>query len=233
MPINERITMKAVPAGALLALGGGLLLGCAEPSSDNSDKRKAAPRPGPDSVRLDSAFEGMDVTRHWIAGRNIDWETGDPDGTPVGPVGHHTHCSAFVAAVCERLGVFILRPPDHPQLLLADAQFDWLGSEAGEKAGWRPVKSPAAAQDKANAGHLVVAIWKNPDPEIAGHVALVRPGRKSAAPLESEGVDIIQAGLTNYDRTNLKEGFKNHPGAWDDGELRYFSHPGAWDTIPR
>jgi hypothetical protein len=222
---HQNPAAQVKPASVLFALGAILLIGCTDTASEEIEASMPA-------RMLDAFLDRMDVTRHWLAGHNIFWETGDSDGTPVGPVGHHTHCSAFVAATCERLGISILRPPEHPQLLLADAQFDWLGSNAGEAAGWRPVKSPPEAQDQANAGHIVVAIWKNPDPEIAGHVAMVRPARKSADLLATEGVDIIQAGLTNYDRTNLRKGFKNHPGAWDDGELRYFMHPVAWKAIP-
>ncbi len=76
--------------------------------------------PGPASAEITRAghhladmVDSLDVERHWPAGQHIDWETGMPDGRPEGAVGKHTHCSAFVAAAAKRLGIYILRPPEH------------------------------------------------------------------------------------------------------------------------
>ena len=73
----------------------------------------------PAGEMLARVLDSMDVERHWLADQTIHWRTGTPDRR-----GHQsaTHCSAFVAAACDRMGVYILRPPDHSQTLLASAE---------------------------------------------------------------------------------------------------------------
>jgi hypothetical protein len=164
----------------------------------------------------------MDVEHHWLAGTHVDWRTGEPDrGRP-----DKTHCSAFVAAACERLGIYILRPPDHGQVHLASAQALWLESE-GANRGWKPVASPWEAQELANAGNVVVAVFPSPDPAKAGHAALVRPSSKSAARVAAEGPQVIQAGAENAASISLEKGFRHHRGAWSsarDFQVRFFTH---------
>lgn len=177
----------------------------------------------PAAEQLVKVFESMHVEEHWIAGAIVDWRTGDPTGKPITDDGKHTHCSQFAAALCEHLGVYLLRPPEHSAVLLANAQYDWLPGK-GLEAGWLPVANGAAAQDLANRGVLVVAVYKNGDPKKSGHIAIVRPGQKTAAELAEEGPDVIQAGGHNYNRTSLKRGFANHPTAFRNGEITFYSH---------
>jgi hypothetical protein len=177
----------------------------------------------PAAEQLAKVFDSMHVEEHWPAGVIVDWRTGEPTGKAVTDDGKHTHCSQFAAALCERLGVYILRPPEHGAVLLANAQYDWL-PEKGREAGWTAVPSGAAAQDIANRGQLVVAIYKNHDPKKSGHIAIVRPGHKTAEQLAAEGPDVIQAGGHNYNRTNLKQGFANHPKAFSAGEILFYAH---------
>src|ERR1700730_19160503 len=75
---------------------------------------------------LAEVLDSMHVEEHWIAGGIVDWRTGDPTGKAITDDGKHTHCSQFTAAACEKLGVYILRPPEHSAVLLANAQFEWL-----------------------------------------------------------------------------------------------------------
>jgi hypothetical protein len=63
-------------------------------------------------------YHSLHVEDLWIAGHHINWETGQADN-PNAEHGIHTHCSAFAAAACKRLHIYILRPPEHGQLLLA------------------------------------------------------------------------------------------------------------------
>jgi len=98
--------------------------------------------------RLAQKLDGFEVEKHWPAGVHINWETGDPTGKPEKTPGKHTHCSAFVASAAKQLGVYILRPPEHGQMLLANAQNEWLSSEGAEN-GWRHLNDGAAAQDAA------------------------------------------------------------------------------------
>jgi hypothetical protein len=175
--------------------------------------------------QLTTVLDGMNVESLWIADQHVNWETGQPDrgGDYEGP-GKHTHCSAFAAAAAKQLGVYLLRPPEHGQLLLANAQAKWLTSDKGMSEGWRAVAGAEPAQRQANRGNLVVVIFANPDLHEPGHIAIVRPSEKSKSALERNGPDIIQAGTHNHARTVVRIGFSSHPGAWPDG-VRYYVHP--------
>jgi hypothetical protein len=178
----------------------------------------------PAGDHLASLLDSMKVESLWIAGQHINWETGEPDrgGDYEGP-GNHTHCSAFSAAAAKRLGIYLLRPPQHGQLLLANAQAKWLDSAAAEKEGWRRISGMQQAQSLANQGSLVLVVYASPDPHVPGHVAIVRPSEKSAHELEENGPQIIQAGTHNHNSTDVRIGFSSHPGAWPDG-VGYYVH---------
>ena len=174
--------------------------------------------------RTISVIDALDVEQHWPAGEHVHWETGVPDGKPERTAGKHTHCSAFVAAAAKQLGIYILRPPEHGQILLANAQYDWLANEGAAK-GWRPLRTGIDAQATANQGQLVVAVYKNHHDDKPGHIAIVRPSGKSRMAIQAEGPQITQAGGTNYRSTTLRQGFAGHPGAFERGEVRYYAHP--------
>ncbi|WP_157578386.1 hypothetical protein [Rudaea cellulosilytica] len=169
------------------------------------------------------SIDALDVEHHWPAGVHVHWESGEPDGKPESGIGKHTHCSVFVAAAAKLLGIYILRPPEHKQILLANAQVDWLAGE-GASHGWRPLRDAAEAQAQANRGLFVVAAYKNRRDDKPGHIAIVRPGMKSSAALTHEGPDITQAGGRNYRSTTLVQGFAGHPSAWRDREVRFYAH---------
>ena len=177
----------------------------------------------PQADQLAATIDALDVENRWPAGTHVHWETGVPDGKPEVSAGKHTHCSAFVAAAAKRFGIYILRPPEHAQILLANAQYDWLANE-GEKQGWRPVHTDAEAQSYANRGFFVVATYKNHHDDKPGHIAIVRPSNKSDAAIRVEGPQVTQAGGTNYKSTSLRQGFAGHPAAWDHHEVRYYAH---------
>jgi hypothetical protein len=165
----------------------------------------------------------MEVDKLWLPGAIVDWKTGLPTGQAIKDAkSKHTHCSQFVAAATERLGVYVLRPPEHGVVLLANAQFDWLASDAGKKAGWVALKDGGAAQAAANEGRLVLASLKNPDPAKSGHIAIVRPGTKDSELLAKEGPDVMQAGGTNALRTPLRKGFGNHSKEYD--QIAFYAH---------
>jgi hypothetical protein len=177
----------------------------------------------PEGEKLIAFLDSMHVEEHWIAGAIVDWRTGEPTGQPIKDDGRHTHCSQFAAAACERLGVYLLRPPEHRATLLANAQYDWLPAQ-GQQKGWSSVKDGKAAQELANQGVLVVAVYKNGDPKKSGHIAIIRPSAKSAATIEAEGPEVTQAGGTNHNSCSLRKGFGNHPGAFKNREIRFYSH---------
>lgn len=182
----------------------------------------------PQGMALAKVLDSSDVEHLWIAGAHVNWETGVPDGVAEVLPGKHTHCSAFAASVAKRLGVYILRPPEHRQVLLANAQNEWLQADEGQKAGWQPLPGAVEAQAAADAGELVVASYHNHHDDKPGHTAIVRPGTKTPTVLASEGPDVIQAGSTNSRAISLKGGFAGHPAAWRDKEVLYFAHPVAW-----
>jgi hypothetical protein len=178
----------------------------------------------PAGTSLASTLDGMNVESLWLAHEHVNWETGEPDkGADYEGPGNHTHCSAFAAAAAKRFGVYLLRPPEHGQALLANAQADWLGGEAAAKAGWHRVSNMQQAQRLANEGGLVLVLYPNPDKHVPGHIAIVRPSEKSVKMLDENGPEIIQAGEHNHNRTNVRTGFANHPGAWPSGVL-YYAH---------
>lgn len=179
--------------------------------------------------RLAAAYSALDVAHHWLPGQQVEWRTGEPrPGRP-----GRTHCSAFAAAACDRLGIYLLRPPEHPQTNLANAQAVWLAQE-GPAQGWRPVPSPLAAQVLANQGQVVLAIYASPDPGRAGHVALVRPLDKPDDRVLAEGPQVVQAGAENAASVSLAVGFRHHRSAWipdGGGGVAFYAH-GLADAGP-
>lgn len=177
----------------------------------------------PEGEVLAKQLDAMHVESHWIAGRHVNWRTGEPDGRRTPAQGHHSHCSAFVAAVAVKLGVDILHPPEHSQVLLADAQCNWLANE-GVRVGWSAVETPLDAQRLANRGEFVVACYESPDPTLPGHIAVVRPAAVSRRRIESEGPQVTQAGTENFRSTTLARGFRHHARAWARRAVRFYRH---------
>ncbi|WP_165794977.1 hypothetical protein [Solimicrobium silvestre] len=175
-------------------------------------------------LRLATQIDNLHVEQHWPAGVHVNWESGEPDGRHVGTSGKHTHCSAFVASAAKSLGIYILRPPEHSPILLANAQFDWLAAGETSTQGWRLAESGIEAQALANQGNLVVAVYKNRKNDKPGHIAIVRPDTKSDAEIMQDGPQITQAGLKNFQSTSLKVGFAGHPGAFINNKVRYYAH---------
>ncbi len=180
----------------------------------------------PEGKALARFLDHTGVDHLWQAHWHVNWQTGEADRSNPGGREAATHCSAFVAAVAQRLGVYILRPPDHPQELLANAQLAWLRTD-GPSRNWRPVSDMREAQDLANRGNLVVAAFEAPSPRRSGHIAILRPSAKDFVRLEDEGPQITQAGETNAVSTSVAEGFRHHRGAWihgGNGAIRFYAH---------
>jgi hypothetical protein len=185
----------------------------------------------PAGERLARFLDGTGVDHLWLAGHHVDWRTGE--ATP-GTREAATHCSAFVAAAAERLGVYVLRSPDHSQELLANAQLRWLHG-APDGSGWRSLPDPAAAQATANRGELALEAFENPNPHRPGHIAIVRPSEQSRAALDRDGPRETQAGETNALDTVTAVGFRHHRGAWvpdGGGGIRYYAHAIDWAKLP-
>jgi len=174
-------------------------------------------------LRLARELDAMQIETKWIAGHHVNWQTGEPDDRPERSHGRHTHCSAFVAAFAKKVGVYILRPPRHGQVLLANAQNEWLAQE-GADYGWRRVSGAVEAQSLANAGELVVASYRNHNDDKPGHIAIIRPAALSRADIEADGPMAIQAGTVNSAAIRVRLGFSGHVHAWNDDEIAYYAH---------
>src|SRR5262249_27831389 len=122
----------------------------------------------------------------------------------------------------------ILRPPEHSATMLANAQYDWLATK-GSELGWTPANGSLEAQQLANRGLVVVAVYKERDPKRHGHIAVVRPSNRSDASIVANGPQITQAGMDNYKSASLKEGFKHHRSAWSSREIRFYAHEAKWE----
>lgn len=182
-------------------------------------------------------YLGLNVENLWIAGSHMNWETGVAD-KPDATAGNHTHCSAFVAAGCEKLGVYILRPPQHGQLLLANAQYDWLQTDEARKDGWFPLRANnrislyMQVQRLANDGNVIVAIIKNPDQSKPGHAALVMPKTIEAQKIQDDGPIVIMAGKHNWNYISLKNGFKSHLTQWPEQDVQFYIYQGKAIQLP-
>ena len=176
---------------------------------------------------LEKFYLSLDVEHLWIAGSHINWETGIAD-KPDAVEGNHTHCSAFIASACEKLGIYILRPPEHGQILLANAQYEWLQTAEARKNGWAPVTNSnrislyTQVQKLANAGKLVIAIIKSPDDSKPGHAALIMPKEIDEDKLIESGPVLIMAGTHNFNFISLKNGFRGHIATWPENEIMFY-----------
>jgi hypothetical protein len=186
-------------------------------------------------ARLNEFLDGLPILTRWLPGHRIVWQTGQQSGPKQIPASHHTHCRAFAAAVALYLDIYLLRPPQHGQAKLANAQTFWLSGEesfpgigsAGDN-GWTTLGmsgdpgAPAACQQAANAGRLVLVCYAAPVPTHR-HVAIVRSRADESADIPPDGPDVIMAGAHNYRSTSMRHAFKNHPQAWPDN-LALFAH---------
>jgi hypothetical protein len=184
----------------------------------------------PQGRQLERFLDGSGVDHLWLAGWHVDWRTGERDRPEAGGPEAKTHCSAFVAAMAERLRIYVLHPPQHAQELLANAQMRWL-RDHGAESGWRALDSQVDAQAAANHGELVLAAFENPDPHRPGHIAIVRPSDETLADIDRDGPQETQAGEQNALSTTTASGFHHHHGAWQPGgggALRYYAHAVDW-----
>jgi hypothetical protein len=190
----------------------------------------------PGGKRLEQFLDGLPIETRWISGHHIVWQTGQQI-SHVGP-NHHTHCSALVAATALYLDIYILRPPNHGQNLLANAQIDWLlaakvfHGPSAAASGWRALGSSGtagvldSAVKAANLGKLVVAGYlqpppTNPNTSPSGHVVIVRPQDDSFS--ATDGPFVASAGNRNWRSIHMRLAFHSHPAAWPSN-IQLFAH---------
>jgi hypothetical protein len=177
--------------------------------------------------KLFQFYQSLHVDTLWPAGKHVNWETGTPDD----PNAIHdikTHCSAFAASAGKRLGVYLLRPPEHVQSLLANAQAEWLKTDEAKAKGWNPVLVKnrlalyEAVQSKANEGELILAVVENPNPHKSGHVAMLLPFVTTADLLQKNGPRVLQSGTINSSSISMRDGFKVHLKEWPEQEVEFY-----------
>ena len=170
--------------------------------------------------KLRSFYLQQNVQTKWLAGHHINWETGEPD-MPEATSGIRTHCSAFVASVCKQSDIYILRPPEHSQILLANAQCDWLDSKDGAQSGWIKIENNVLweAQKLANEGYIVVACSKNTNRHKPGHIAFIMPTLSTSEKIRENGPLLIQASNINADNVAFRKGFRSHIIDWNEPGL--------------
>jgi hypothetical protein len=154
-----------------------------------------------------------------------------------------TRGSAYVAAAALYLDIYILRPPHHGQLHLANAQVSWFQGAGGDpgpsaaESGWRPLGASGKegvfndAITAANAGKLVAAGYFQPPTKLpdgtefdgAGHIVVVRPQESFPS---DEGPQVVTAGVRNFKSASMKFAFGDHPLAWPDN-VQLFVHDTA------
>ena len=181
----------------------------------------------PEGEALFEFYQSLGVDHLWVSGHHVNWETGEADD----PTAKHdikTHCSAFTASASERLGAYLLRPPEHEQTLLANAQAEWLKTEDAKLKGWKKLDEKdylilyRKAQSEANEGHLVLAVAENPTPYKPGHIAMVLPFKEDRERLSEEGPQVIQAGALNSSSVSLHDGFKSHLKTWPETVVQFY-----------
>lgn len=176
-------------------------------------------------------IDESDVEHLWLYRRHIDWKTGIPD---MSEEWHgrdsETHCSAYVAGMSVRLGVYLMRPPQHGLSLLANAQGEWLDSSAGRRAGWHRVESVEQVQYLANQGWFVVGVYVNPDPKQSGHIVIVRPSDTATVErLEGHGPQVAEASYHNHINWSVKGSFAKEHYA----DVHYYAHDVPDTVDPR
>jgi hypothetical protein len=69
---------------------------------------------------------------------------------------------------------------------------------------------------------VVLAIFKNPEEKVPGHVALVLPAEISLEKLEATGPALIMAGTHNHNRITLQAGFRSHITEWPENRILFY-----------
>ena len=143
-------------AGLAMACGTAL---AAEPGTLESTQPCCGPI-SPAGQTVARLLDDSGVDHLWLAHQHVNWESGVQDrAADTAGLGRATHCSAYVAAMGKRLGVYMLRPPGplrHAAGQCANAlvfecrwQAAWMGSNRQRAGGAKP------RQCRRPGGHLL------------------------------------------------------------------------------
>lgn len=142
----------------------------------------------------------LDVENNWLQDRYVDWLTGKSVENGERNDSFHTHCSSFVKAVCHKLNVPMLGPPEVRTEGLANKECKWL-SENGELFGWKKIEYNDIIKC-SNDGNLIVVCYYNSEELTCGHVAIIMPTHSC-----SDKIYVCHAGLTNHSCAEIKKIF--------------------------
>ena len=162
----------------------------------------------PKATANNATIDSLDVANNWLY---------STDGKP--------HCNEFANRATRALGAsnaFPLRWDYTGSWINVNRAADWM-VERGPAYGWYSSANGKEAQDLANAGLTVVAVWKNPNASEHGHVAVLR-GSANAYDA-SKGPQIAQAGRVNYNSTTVSIGFDvggRGPASINDVKYYYY-----------
>lgn len=129
-------------------------------------------------TKMERVLLKFNLDDKWSSGYNVQCSTGYGKHNKSTTV-KTSHCSCFIASLCDILGFYIPSPPEYSQFHLADKQLDWLSSNEGIREGWIDIdvslpEKYIKAQKLANKGYFVIAGVTHDD-NINGHIGVVRP----------------------------------------------------------
>ncbi len=123
------------------------------------------------------------------------------DKTPRYAAGDLTYCNVFAIDVTHNMHADLrnlVRDPSKPSVNAIAAGL----REFGKHNGWFRV-DPHVAQQMADQGKPTIALWPNPNTNVSGHIAMVRPGSEG----DPRGVAIAQSGRHPDNASHLDKRF--------------------------
>lgn len=185
----------------------------------------------PKSFHLERRLNAFNLTDKWLPGYNVGCMDGEirPDGSTHVKT---SHCSCFVAAVCDSMKRTMIDAREYGQYNLSTKQIEWLQDE-GMNNGWKQITGSLEEKfkksyDKAHNGHLVVVGVKQTE-KTNGHIAIVRPDVKWYNDLCENGPNVITSSHVNSYSVSLKDDFMLHQKDFQflEAHLRFFYHKTA------
>lgn len=143
----------------------------------------------------------LDVENKWKQECSVDWLTGETitDQLKINCLDSwFTHCSSFLSAVCFKLNIPFLIPPEVRTEGLANKQCKWL-NEKGNKYGWLFVTQDQLV-NYINENYFIVACQYCISDPNCGHVAII-------VDHVDNNIFVCQAGKINSSYMNICDAF--------------------------
>lgn len=143
----------------------------------------------------------LDVENKWKQECFVDWLSGETinDISKINYLdSYFTHCSAFLSAVCFRLHIPFLIPPEVRTEGLANKQCNWLNKK-GNEYGWLLTARDQLVNYVNNNYFIVACQYCTSDPNC-GHVAVI-------VDCVDNDIFVCQAGKINSSYMNICDAF--------------------------